>query len=71
MCTRLPNQVMCLSMKKPRVLLTGKIDFALEEWNALSDVATLEVCITSFESSSHKNDTLITSYKGGGFYGSK
>jgi hypothetical protein len=29
--------------QKPRVLLTGKIDFALDEWHALSDVATLEV----------------------------
>jgi len=29
--------------KKPRVLLTGEIDWAHEEWNALRDVATLEV----------------------------
>ena len=28
---------------KPRVLLTGEIDWAQDEWNALSDVATLEV----------------------------
>jgi hypothetical protein len=29
----------------PRVLLTGELDFAQEEWNALSDVANLEVSI--------------------------
>ena|SRR5205085_6260077 len=29
---------------KPRVLLTGKIDFAHAEWQALSDIAILEVC---------------------------
>jgi glyoxylate reductase len=28
---------------KPRVLLCGQIDWAQEEWEALSDVATLEV----------------------------
>ena len=31
------------SSRKPRVLLTGEIDWAHDEWNALSDVATLEV----------------------------
>jgi hypothetical protein len=31
------------SNEKPRVLLTGEIDWAQDEWNALSDVATLEV----------------------------
>ena len=31
------------SSQKPRVLLTGKIDWAHDEWNALSDIATLEV----------------------------
>jgi hypothetical protein len=29
--------------QKPRVLLTGEIDWAQDEWKALSDVATLEV----------------------------
>ena len=28
---------------KPLVLLTGAIDWAQDEWDALSDVATLEV----------------------------
>jgi len=33
-----------MSLKpKPRVLLTGEIDFAKAEWNALSDIAALEV----------------------------
>jgi hypothetical protein len=36
------------SAPKPRVLLTGEIEFAHEEWNALSDVATLEVLPTPF-----------------------
>jgi hypothetical protein len=31
------------SSRKPRVLLTGEIDWAHDEWNALSDVAALEV----------------------------
>ena len=31
------------SKEKPRVLLTGEIDWAQDEWYALSDVATLEV----------------------------
>ena len=31
------------SVQKPRVLLTGKIDWAHDEWNALADVASLEV----------------------------
>lgn len=30
------------SKAKPLVLLTGEIDWAHDEWNALSDVATLE-----------------------------
>jgi len=34
---------MTVSTQKPRVLLTGAIDWAHDEWNALSDVATLEV----------------------------
>jgi hypothetical protein len=29
--------------ERPRVLLTGEIDWAHGEWDALSDVATLEV----------------------------
>jgi glyoxylate reductase len=31
------------SSQKPRVLLTGEIDWAHDEWDALSDVATLEI----------------------------
>jgi hypothetical protein len=31
------------SKQKPKVLLTGEIDWAHDEWNALSDVATLQV----------------------------
>jgi predicted phosphohydrolase len=33
--------------KKPRVLLTGDIDWAHDEWNALRDVATLEVVLAA------------------------
>ena len=39
---------MAPSTPKPRVLLTGEIDFAQQEWNALSDVATLEVSLAGF-----------------------
>jgi len=34
---------MAQKTEKPRVLLTGNIDFAHDEWNSLSDIATLEV----------------------------
>jgi len=36
------------SKQKPRVLLTGEIDWAQDEWHALSDVATLEVAHLNF-----------------------
>ena len=33
-----------MTKDKPLVLLTGEIDWAHDEWNSLSDVATLKVC---------------------------
>ena len=36
---------MSIKAQKPIILLTGNIDFAQAEWNALSDIATLEVTI--------------------------
>ena len=50
-------------MQKPRVLLIGEIDFAHDEWNALSDIATLEVRIGTSRRDNRLADRLV----GGGF----
>ncbi|KAK9474975.1 D-isomer specific 2-hydroxyacid dehydrogenase [Dipodascopsis tothii] len=34
-------------MAKPKVLMVGKVNYAIEEWNALSDIAELEVCTSA------------------------
>jgi len=43
--------------KKPRVLLTGAIDWAHGEWNALSEIATLEVCNVEYEEIESRSPT--------------
>lgn len=44
---QLSRNAMSQPTQKPRVLLVGVIDFAHEEWEALKDVATLEVSTVS------------------------